>query len=345
MMRLGRLAGRQSGDIRGAPALSEATRIRVTIGTFRLSARAICCFVIGVALSACTATRPVVKIGLLAPFEGLHRESGYEALAAMRAALAEHPLPDAEVLPLALDTSADPAQARRAAAKLLRDDSVAAVVGPIQLRQVAAVAELVAATDVVWQLPTAPPSAERAQALVTAIIAQIDGDNILLAGQETGWPPLSAEEWSATTGKAVTVGGEAEVGASVDGILWLGGAQAGAAFLTRLRSQNRPVPFWTTSIGGDPVFSLLLSEKLDGMPLGPVFWGVALDAGVSASQYKEWAATHAPATPTAYAVYQATKRALQQLAGNRALSDKQGLAIFTLERAGSSNLAEIVPFP
>ena len=346
MMRLGCTWRRKSSGMTGTFGPCDATRAYATKGASRLLGRVICRYlVIAVALSACVSTRPVVKIGLLAPFEGLHRESGYEALSAMRAALAEHPLPDVEVLPLALDTSADSAQARRAAAKLLRDGSVVAVVGPMQPRQVAAVADLIAATDVAWQVPTAPSSAERAQALVAAFLAQIDGQRIVLAGQDDGWPQLSSEEWSARTGKSVTVGDEAEIGASVDGILWLGDAQAGAAFLTHLRSTNRTIPFWTTGVGGDPVFSLLLQEQLGGESLGPVYWGVALDGSAGSSPYGEWAATHAPDTPTAYAVYRATQRALEQVAGHGGQPDKQGLAVFTLDRTGTSTLTEVVPFP
>ena len=346
MTRLGRPEGRQFSCLTGTPEFFEATNVRGTIGTSRTSAFVVCCCtVIAFALSACTVTRPVVKIGLLAPFEGLHRESGYEALSAMRAALAAHPLPYVEVLPLALDTSADPAQARRAAAKLLRDESVVAVVGPLQPRQVAAVADLIAAADVVWRLPTAPSSAERAQALVAALLTRIDGKTILLAGQDTGWPRLSADEWSAATGKTVTFGGDEQTGASVDGILWLGDAAAGAAFLTRLRSENRTVPFWTTSIGGDPVFASLLPEQLDGAAFGPVYWGIALKGNVNATEYREWAATHAPTAPTAYAVYLATQAALDQVAENGTRSETQTLAIFTLEPAGSSELVAIVPFP
>ncbi len=76
----------------------------------------------------------MVKIGLIAPFEGLYRESGYEALAAMRSAIADSPLPSQvriDILPLALDDSADPQRSGRAAAKMLADPAVAAVVGPL----------------------------------------------------------------------------------------------------------------------------------------------------------------------------------------------------------------------
>ncbi len=302
---------------------------------------------ISLSLSACVSTRPVVKIGLLAPFEGLHRHSGYEALTAMRSALAERPLPDVEVLPLALNTSADPVQARRAAEKLLRDDSVVAVIGPLQHRQAAAVADLIAAANADWWLPTAPASADEAQMLVTALAARIAGQTILLAGLDASWPQLSPEAWSAKTGKVVFVSDEPQAAAAADGILWLGDAQTGAAFLARLRSQNRAIPFWTTTIGGDPVFSWLLLEQLEteGLPLGPVYWGVVLDENVSGSQYSAWASTHVPATPTAYAAYRATQQALAQIAGNRVFSARQGLAIFTLHADGRSVLTEYAPFP
>ena len=94
------------------------------------------------------------------PLKGLHRESGYAALSAMRTALADFPLKKVEAVPLALDTSADPAQARRAAAKMLRDDTVVAVVGPLQARQVSAVADVFTASGVEWRPQGRPPSNE-----------------------------------------------------------------------------------------------------------------------------------------------------------------------------------------
>lgn len=307
------------------------------------SACAVFCLVISLSLSACSSTRPVVKIGLLAPFEGLHRESGYEALSAMRAALADYPMVEVEVLPLALDTSANPQQARRAAAKMLRDESVVAVVGPLQARQVSAVADVIAPAEVVWRPLTMPATDEKVQALVGALIMEIAGQNIVLAGMEAGWPQLSAEEWSAKTGKAVTVGDGVEVGAAADGVLWLGEAQAGAAFLTNLRGQNRAIPFWTTTVAGDPVFFSLVLEQLAGDQIGPVYWAIALDE--SADNFREWSAAHAHATPAAFAVYNATRQALEQIAGHGLTSERQELAVFKLDREGESELAEIVPFP
>ena len=314
-----------------------------TIGGAPLALCAVFCLVISLSLLACSSTRPVVKIGLLAPFEGLHRESGYEALSAMRAALADYPLVEVEALPLALDTSADPTQARRAALKMLRDDSVVAVVGPIQARTVSAVADVIAASDLAWWLPTTPATDEKAHALIVALIAEIAGQNISLAGLDAGWPQLSAMEWSAKTGKTVTVADDEGDGAAADGVLWLGDALEGAAFLARLRAHNRTVPFWTTSVAGDSIFSSLMLERLAGVPPGPVYWAVGL--GESADQYSEWVATHGNATPTAFAVYQATRRALAQVAGHSGVATEPGLAVFALDREGRSELVEIVPFP
>ncbi len=314
-----------------------------TIGGAPLTLCAVFCLVISLTLLACSSTRPVVKIGLLAPFEGLHRESGYEALSAMRAALADYPLVEVEALPLALDTSADPTQARRAALKMLRDDSVVAVVGPMQARTVSAVADVIAASDLDWWLPTTPATDEKAHALIVALIAEIAGQKISLAGLDAGLPQLSAKEWSAQTGKTVTVSDDEDDGAAADGVLWLGDAQEGAEFLARLRSHNRTVPFWTTNVADDSIFRSLMLEQLAGVPPGPVFWAVALDE--SAYQYREWVETHENATPTAFAVYHATRWALAQIAGHSVAAKEPALAVFALDREGRSELAEIVPFP
>ena len=301
------------------------------------------CISISLFLISCSSLRPVVKIGLLAPFEGLHRESGYEALAAMRAALADYPLDEFEALPLALDTSADPAQARRAAAKLLRDDAVAAVVGPLQARQVFAVAEIIAAADVDWRPPTAPATTEAARAFVRAFILTMQGQNIAVAGLDSGWPQFSEEEMSSASGKTVTIVEGESAAAAADGVLWLGSAPEGAAFLGRLRLHSLTVPFWTTAIAGDPVFHALLSERLDGTAPGPIYCVVAL--GEIGEHFNEWAAGHPDAAPTAFAVYDATRRTLQQISGDVVRSNVREVAVFSVDSEGRSELAEIVPFP
>lgn len=314
-----------------------------TIGRALSLARVVFCLSFSLALLSCNSTRPVVKIGLLAPFEGLYRESGYEALSAMRMALADYPLENFDAIPLALDTSADPAQARRAAAKMLRDETVVAVIGPLQARQVSAVAEVLTASDVAWQPQVRPASSEEAQSLIETTISEMSGTNIVVAGLDYGWPQNSTAQWSSKTGKSVTLVDSATGAAAADAVLWLGSPAQGAAFLGDLRTQSPAVPFWTTAAAGDPAFLALLWERLDGSPPGPIYWVVAL--GESAEQYTNWSAGHADAPPTAFAVYLATQRALQQIAGDDLSSNKRELALFSIDLEGKSELIEVLPLP
>lgn len=73
---------------------------------------------------------PVYKLGLVAPFEGLHRPAGYAALAGLRAAIAECAAPTDAWIPLALDDSYRHRESRRALAKVRRDPATRAVLGP-----------------------------------------------------------------------------------------------------------------------------------------------------------------------------------------------------------------------
>lgn len=131
-------------------------------------------------LMACvpTSTQPVAKIGLIAPFEGIYRRTGYEALAAMRLAIAEaDKVVDAadgralDVLPLALDDSNRAAAARRAAQKLLVDPAVVAVVGPVTPQSARGAAPVLHDSRVAWLPPFAVPS-QLAATPVTAPSAQ-----------------------------------------------------------------------------------------------------------------------------------------------------------------------------
>lgn len=83
--------------------------------------------------SACTSTQPVIKIGLVAPFEGEHRAIGYDAIYSARLAVREvnnrGGLGGYKVALVALDDSADPRLARETAAALAIDPDVIAVVG------------------------------------------------------------------------------------------------------------------------------------------------------------------------------------------------------------------------
>lgn len=310
---------------------------------------ALCLLFLSACTSAFSSTRPVVKIGLLAPFEGLHRQSGYEALTALRAAIAENPVPGVDVLPLALDTSADPAQARRAARKLLLDPGVGALIGPLRPPQIAASAESIQAAELLWLLPTAPASPAAAE-FVVALAQATGAESLALAGLGAGWPEQSAQQWSETIGRPVLLTDDPQAAATAGAVLWLGEAEDGAAFVAELRELAPALPVWATSIGGDAVFARLLLARLrqDDLPLGPVYWGLLLPGDTQSdaqASFAQWAQTRAPATPTAYAVYRAAQSALRQLADPSARVPAPALAIFQLQPDGSSQPFAAVPFP
>ncbi|CAG0926786.1 Leu/Ile/Val-binding protein [Thermoflexales bacterium] len=85
-------------------------------------------------LSACAAsTQPVVKIGLVAPFEGRYRPIGYEAIYAARLAIREinarGGIRGQRIELVALDDRGEPEKASIAARQLVLDPQVVAVVG------------------------------------------------------------------------------------------------------------------------------------------------------------------------------------------------------------------------
>jgi ABC-type branched-subunit amino acid transport system substrate-binding protein len=88
-------------------------------------------------LAACTAsTQPVVKIGLVAPFEGRYRPIGYEAIYAARLAIREANarggIDGHRVELVALDDRGEPERAITAARQLVLDPQVVAVVGHLR---------------------------------------------------------------------------------------------------------------------------------------------------------------------------------------------------------------------
>lgn len=84
-------------------------------------------------LTACTVTRPVLKIGLVAPFEGRYRDVGYEVVFAVRLAVREINAAGGaggySVELVALDDSGDEQMALEQARKLQTDASVIAIIG------------------------------------------------------------------------------------------------------------------------------------------------------------------------------------------------------------------------
>ncbi|MBK8901400.1 MAG: ABC transporter substrate-binding protein [Anaerolineaceae bacterium] len=84
-------------------------------------------------LTACASVQPVVKIGLVAPFEGAQRELGYDAIYAARLAVREinqsGGIGGYRVALVALDDGGDVQLAAETAASLTIDPAVVAVIG------------------------------------------------------------------------------------------------------------------------------------------------------------------------------------------------------------------------
>lgn len=94
----------------------------------------LCAIVCGVLLTpACAVTRPTVKIGLVAPFEGEYRQVGYEVIYAVRLAVREANAAGGvaghTVELVALDDQGDPDRAREQARKLSLDPQVRLALG------------------------------------------------------------------------------------------------------------------------------------------------------------------------------------------------------------------------
>jgi ABC-type branched-subunit amino acid transport system substrate-binding protein len=101
----------------------------------RLARWTLCLLLFLAACRAPGATRPTVKIGLVAPFEGRYRYVGYGLFAAVRLALREANAaggvgtPPYAVELVAYDDGADPEMARQQAEKLAVDPQVVVVIG------------------------------------------------------------------------------------------------------------------------------------------------------------------------------------------------------------------------
>jgi hypothetical protein len=247
-------------EYNGCAAAQEMAEIK---GIEASGRRFVAACLVGLLLCGCTSIRPIVKIGLIAPFEGLYRQSGYAALAGMRQAMAECTPPGVDVLPLALDDNGDPLAAKRAAQKLLVDPTVQAIVGPLLLDAVPAVAAVITpATTIPWIVPPllAPGAGFDATAGAAWITAQVDyvaqttsARRILLLGLPPAW---QMEIRASVVTLRIDALDAALAGVqSGDAILWLGRPDTGVRWQERLRQKFPDVPFWLASQAGIDIFA------------------------------------------------------------------------------------------
>jgi branched-chain amino acid transport system substrate-binding protein len=262
--------------------------------------------------------RPIVKIGLIAPFEGLYRESGYVALEGMRQAIVECAPPGMDVLPLALDDGGDPTQAQRAAQKLLVDPTVASVVGPLLLESVPAVANIITpATGIPWFAPPllghdgkfgAGGKNEWLQAQIELVANDSKADRVLLLGLPEEWQlPIESSVPTLRIGELESALAAVEPG---DAILWLGRPDVGARWLGAIREVVPEISFWLANQAGLPIFAAHRDDRAEAL------WLLWTDL-----QYNQWSqsdvAAIQPNDAVRYQSYRATCAALDTLSGKQ----------------------------
>ncbi|MBN1121475.1 MAG: ABC transporter substrate-binding protein [Anaerolineae bacterium] len=114
--------------------LRSRRRFRRLPGAARCAPTLVYCMLLIVSLTGCIRTTPeIVKIGLVAPFEGRYREIGYDVIPAARLAIREYAAESAgsglAVELVAYDDGGDPDKAIEQAKKLALDPDVVAVIG------------------------------------------------------------------------------------------------------------------------------------------------------------------------------------------------------------------------
>jgi branched-chain amino acid transport system substrate-binding protein len=119
---------------------------------------------LSLSLLGCTlprSTPPIVKIGMIAPFEGLYRPDGYAALYAVKLALRERNAAGGVagygVMLVALNDDGDPKEAALQARKLAVDPDVVGVIGPLSRSTAAAAAPALAEAGLAWIAPVSVP--------------------------------------------------------------------------------------------------------------------------------------------------------------------------------------------
>jgi hypothetical protein len=274
----------------------------------------------------------------LAPFEGLHRRTGYTTLAAVRAAIADFPSAEAGILPLALDDGAQPQGALRSAEKLLADKRVAAIVGPLSPELAAAVTPLQAAAALPWYSPHSIAGSDWAEGLVAAAgsLARRQGaQSLVIAGWTPGWPHLAPSRWAEIAGLPVRLHDDPAAVGPQTAVFWMGSAEDGANYLGELRRAHPAAPFVLGPQGEDPVFA----ERVlgNGGGLDYTHWTTWTDAG-----YTAWTVDHSIESPNAYLAYRAASAALQAAAGHSRTAPPSSwvVQLFRYDDRGNSFPAE-----
>lgn len=194
------------------------------------------------------------RLGLLAPFEGLYRQSGYNALASVRGVVEADPR---LWLPVALDTSRG---GERAALKLLAPGNTSAIVGPLTPNQAAQVYPALLDVDIRWLLPfaqtmgvpVAVDSPDWLLALMDAVASgpatKFDVSRIAIAGYDPLFTMINRNDLESLLADRIEspvewVDAPDQVDAG-DLLVWLGEAADGVRFISRVRERLPETAVW-----------------------------------------------------------------------------------------------------
>lgn len=272
--------------------------------------------------TGCTPIRPVAKIGLIAPFEGLYRETGYAALDALRLAIDTCAPSGMDVLPLALDDSNRSAPARRAAAKLMVDPAVTAVIGPYSIEGALAAAPALAPGGVEWFMPfmvdeqgrfAAPagdPQWLAALIAAVAIAAETESaQQLTAAGIPQAWLEpvagrLAVHDVTIPVRLANLDAGDSADPGDHGALLWLGDPHQGARLQAALHTSRPDAAFWMGPQSAGPVFFAHMTAR------GPIYWVTWVTP-----QYNASSSQSELGAPAASLTYAAACHALQAMSG------------------------------
>jgi ABC-type branched-subunit amino acid transport system substrate-binding protein len=239
-----------------------------------------------VALSAVSAsclgsTQPVVKIGLIAPFEELYRADGYAALHAVRLAVAQRNaaggIGGRPVALVALNDSGRAHEAAWQARKLALDRDVMGVVGPLQLATARAAGQEFARQDVPWIAPLSLEAAERPGGFALSAPPELVGQQgiVALARHALAGPiTVVSDQPSAVAGalaQAASLGISAAPLAPQEfssaqvtsgGALWLGDTEGGARAADRVSAAGAAAMVGGPEIGSS-VFPGRTTDPVD----------------------------------------------------------------------------------
>lgn len=131
--------------------------------------------ILGTLLGGCVLpgqAAPVVKLGLIGPFEGAGRELGYAALTAVKVAVAEAnasgELGAYRLALVVVNDSNDPDAAAEAARALAVDPDVLAIIGPFTSETAASVEQEVRSRSIPWISTAGSPDGDDADEVVLA---------------------------------------------------------------------------------------------------------------------------------------------------------------------------------